>query len=153
MTRRRGIRAALRQLMPNSEIRVEGIGEGVVLAGTASSPIESQQAGEIAARLVGGADNVTKNPAEAKSFADLRNLKIRVLASPFQLELVRRMGGSPVAMTLGDVLPGLQQGAIDGAYVDLVLCHDDLGGTLENRRFRGRAVQQQAWRIDRTLIE
>src|SRR6201987_5567343 len=48
-----GVRAALRQMMPNAEIRVEGIGEGVVLAGTASSPIESQQAGEIAARLVG----------------------------------------------------------------------------------------------------
>jgi pilus assembly protein CpaC len=56
-----GIRAALRQLMPNSEIRVEGIGEGVVLAGTASSPIESQQAGEIAARLVGGADKVVNS--------------------------------------------------------------------------------------------
>jgi pilus assembly protein CpaC len=32
-----------------------------VLAGTASSPIESQQAGEIAARLVGGADKVVNS--------------------------------------------------------------------------------------------
>jgi TRAP-type C4-dicarboxylate transport system substrate-binding protein len=29
--------------------------------------------------------------------------------------MIRRMDASPVAMTLGDVLPALQQGAIDGA--------------------------------------
>jgi TRAP-type C4-dicarboxylate transport system substrate-binding protein len=52
---------------------------------------------------------------EVKTLADLKGSKIRVLASPFQLELIRRMEGSPVAMTLGDVLPALQQGTIDGA--------------------------------------
>jgi TRAP-type C4-dicarboxylate transport system substrate-binding protein len=31
------------------------------------------------------------------------------------MELIKRMGASPVAMTLADVLPGLQQGTIDGA--------------------------------------
>jgi len=52
---------------------------------------------------------------EVKTLADLKGSKIRVLASPFQLELIRRMDASPVAMTLADVLPGIQQGAIDGA--------------------------------------
>ena len=47
--------------------------------------------------------------------ADYSGLKIRVLASQFQMELIRRIGGSPVAMTLADVLPALQQGTIDGA--------------------------------------
>jgi TRAP-type C4-dicarboxylate transport system substrate-binding protein len=51
----------------------------------------------------------------ARHLAEFKNTKIRVLASPFQLELIRRMGASPVAMTLGDVLPALQQGAIDGS--------------------------------------
>ena len=41
-------------------------------------------------------------------------MKLRVLASPFQNEMISRMGGTPVAMSLGDVLPALQQGAIDG---------------------------------------
>jgi TRAP-type transport system periplasmic protein len=54
----------------------------------------------------------TKKPVQ--HLADYNGLKIRVLASPFQLELIKRMGGSPVAMTLADVLPALQQGAIDG---------------------------------------
>ncbi len=48
--------------------------------------------------------------------ADLKGRKIRVLASQFQTEPLRRLGATGVAMTLGDVLPGLQQGAIDGAY-------------------------------------
>lgn len=52
---------------------------------------------------------------EVKTLADVKGSKIRVLASPFQLEMIRRMDASPVAMTLADVLPGLQQGTIDGA--------------------------------------
>jgi TRAP-type transport system periplasmic protein len=58
---------------------------------------------------------------EVKTLADFKGTKIRVLASPFQLELIRRMDASPVAMTLGDVLPGLQQGAIDGALATITV--------------------------------
>src|SRR6266403_4347717 len=49
-----GVRAALRQTLPNADIQIEGVGDGVILSGSASSPIEAQQAGELAARLVGG---------------------------------------------------------------------------------------------------
>ncbi|HML06790.1 MAG TPA: type II and III secretion system protein family protein [Xanthobacteraceae bacterium] len=49
-----GIRAAIRQVLPDADIRVEGIGsEGVVLAGTAASQAEAQQAFDIASRLLG----------------------------------------------------------------------------------------------------
>jgi TRAP-type transport system periplasmic protein len=51
--------------------------------------------------------------------ADYSGLKIRVLASQFQTEMIKRMGGSPVAMTLADVLPALQQGAIDGSLTTI----------------------------------
>jgi TRAP-type C4-dicarboxylate transport system substrate-binding protein len=54
----------------------------------------------------------TRKPV--RHLAEFKGLKLRVLASPFQNELVSRMGGTPIAMTLGDVLPALQQGAIDG---------------------------------------
>jgi TRAP-type transport system periplasmic protein len=53
--------------------------------------------------------------------ADLKGLKIRVLASPFQLEMIKRMDASPVAMSLGDVLPALQQGAIDGGLATITV--------------------------------
>jgi TRAP-type transport system periplasmic protein len=50
-----------------------------------------------------------------RHLAEFKGFKIRVLASPFQLEMIKRMDASPVAMSLGDVLPAIQQGAIDGA--------------------------------------
>ncbi len=58
---------------------------------------------------------------ELKRAADIKGMKIRVLASPFQLELIRRMDASPVAMTLADVLPGLQQGTIDGSLSSMTV--------------------------------
>jgi len=48
-----GIRAAIRQLLPDADIRVEGIGEGVILSGTVASQAEAQQAFDLAARLIG----------------------------------------------------------------------------------------------------
>jgi pilus assembly protein CpaC len=56
-----GVRAALKQTLPNADIQIEGVGEGVLLSGSASSPIEAQQAGDLAARLVGGADKVVNS--------------------------------------------------------------------------------------------
>jgi pilus assembly protein CpaC len=54
-----GIRAALRQVLPNADITVEGIGDGIILAGTVSSQAEAQQAYDIATRL---ADSSGDNP-------------------------------------------------------------------------------------------
>jgi len=56
-----GIRAALKQVMPNADIQIDGLGDGVILSGTASSPIEAQQAGDIAAKLAGSAEKVVNS--------------------------------------------------------------------------------------------
>jgi TRAP-type transport system periplasmic protein len=56
-----------------------------------------------------------------RRLAEFKGLKIRVLASPFQLEMIKRMDASPVAMTLADVLPALQQGAIDAALATITV--------------------------------
>jgi pilus assembly protein CpaC len=56
-----GARAALKQIMPNSDIQIDGLGDGVVLTGTVTSPIEAQQANDLAARLAGGADKVVNS--------------------------------------------------------------------------------------------
>ena len=58
-----GVRAALKQSLPNSDIQIEGVGDGVVLSGTAANPIEAQQAFDLAARLVGGAEKVVNSIA------------------------------------------------------------------------------------------
>ena len=50
-----------------------------------------------------------------RRLADFKGKKIRIFASQFQSEAFERLGVTPVAMSLGDVLPAIQQGAIDGA--------------------------------------
>ena len=56
-----------------------------------------------------------------RHLADFKGKKLRVFASQFQSEAFGRLGATPVAMTLGDVLPALQQGAIDGAVAGTVI--------------------------------
>ena len=58
-----GVRAALKQSLPNADIQIDGVGDGVVLTGTVASPIEAQQAFDIAARLAGDADKVVNGIA------------------------------------------------------------------------------------------
>lgn len=53
--------------------------------------------------------------APFRRLTDLRGKKVRVLASPFQTEQLTRLGGTGVPLSLGDVLPALQQGTLDGA--------------------------------------
>jgi pilus assembly protein CpaC len=56
-----GVRAALKQALPNSDIQIDGVGDGVMLTGTAATPIEAQQASDLAARLAGGAEKVVNS--------------------------------------------------------------------------------------------
>jgi len=56
-----------------------------------------------------------------RHLADFKGKKIRVLASAFQTKPIEQLGATPVAMTLGDVVPALQQGAVDGAVGGIVV--------------------------------
>jgi pilus assembly protein CpaC len=56
-----GARAALKQTLPNSDITIDGLGDGIILTGTVASPIEAQQAGDLAARLAGGPEKVVNS--------------------------------------------------------------------------------------------
>jgi TRAP-type C4-dicarboxylate transport system substrate-binding protein len=58
-------------------------------------------------------DVIAKTPI--RHLADFQGKKLRTFASKFQTESFSRLGATAVAMSLGDVLPALQQGAIDGA--------------------------------------
>jgi TRAP-type transport system periplasmic protein len=54
-----------------------------------------------------------------RHLADFKGKKIRIFASDFQSVAFERLGATPVAMSLGDVLPAIQQGAIDGAIAGM----------------------------------
>ena len=56
---------------------------------------------------------ISKTPI--RHLADFKGKKIRIFASQFQSVAFERLGVTPVAMSLGDVVPAIQQGAIDGA--------------------------------------
>ena len=54
-----------------------------------------------------------------RTLDDLKGKKIRIFASPFQTLAFQRLGMTPVALTLGDVVPGLQEGTIDSAVTGI----------------------------------
>src|SRR5271168_3953047 len=56
-----------------------------------------------------------------RHLADFKGKKLRVFASQFQTAAFERLGATPVAMSLGDVLPAIQQGAIDGSLAGLTI--------------------------------
>jgi pilus assembly protein CpaC len=81
-----GVRAALRQSLPG--IQIEGVGEGVLLTGSVSSPVEAQQAADVAARLVGSADKVIN--AIIVRGRDQVMLKVNV--AEVRRDIVKQMG-------------------------------------------------------------
>jgi pilus assembly protein CpaC len=83
-----GVRAALKQMFPNSDIRIEGVGDGVVLSGSAANPIEAQQAGEMAARLAGGADKIVNSIA----VRGRDQVMLKVTVAEVQRSVVKQLG-------------------------------------------------------------
>ena len=62
--------------------------------------------------LSGPATFVTRTPV--RKLAEFEGKKVRVAAAALQMEQMRRLRATPVPMSLGEVLPALQQGALDG---------------------------------------
>ena len=83
-----GVRAALKQALPNSDIRIEGVGDGVVLSGTAANPIDAQQANDLAARLAGGVDKVVNSIA----VRGRDQVMLKVTVAEVARNIVKQMG-------------------------------------------------------------
>jgi pilus assembly protein CpaC len=83
-----GVRAAMKQMLPNAGIQTEGVGDGVMLTGSVSSPVEAQQAGDLAARLVGGADKVINSIA----VRGRDQVTLKVTVAEVRRDIVKQMG-------------------------------------------------------------
>ena len=83
-----GVRAALRQSLPNADIQIEGLGDGVMLSGSAASPIEAQQASDLAARLVGGAEKVVN----AIVIRGRDQVMLKVTVAEVQRSIIKQLG-------------------------------------------------------------
>ena len=94
-----GVRAALRQTLPDSDIRIEGVGDGVMLTGTVASPAKSQQAYDLASRLVGGNTKVVNNMV----VRERDQVMLKVMVAEVQREVLKQLGV--------DISAGLRSGS------------------------------------------
>jgi pilus assembly protein CpaC len=83
-----GVRAALKQTIPDSNIRIEGLADGVMLSGTAASSAESQQAFDLASRLV-GADTKVVNGINVRG---RDQVMLKVTVAEVQRDVIKQLG-------------------------------------------------------------
>jgi pilus assembly protein CpaC len=83
-----GVRAALKQSMPDSDIHVEGVGDGVVLSGNAATPADSQHAYDVAARLVGAESKVVNGIA----IRGRDQVMLKVTVAEVRRDIIKQLG-------------------------------------------------------------
>jgi pilus assembly protein CpaC len=83
-----GIRAAIKKMLPNADITVDGLADGIMLAGSAASPVEAQQAFDLAARLAGDGNKVV-NGIIVRS---RDQVMLKVTVAEVQREVVKQLG-------------------------------------------------------------
>jgi len=83
-----GVRAALKQAIPDANIQIEGVADGVMLTGSAASPAESQQAYDLAARLVGGGDKVVNGIA----IRGRDQVMLKVTVAEVRRDVIKQLG-------------------------------------------------------------
>ena len=83
-----GVRAALKQAMPDADIRIEGVGDGIMLSGTVASPAEAQQAYDLAARLVGDGTKVVNGI----TVRGRDQVMLKVTVAEVQRDVIKQLG-------------------------------------------------------------
>ncbi|MHB8269327.1 type II and III secretion system protein family protein [Bradyrhizobium sp.] len=83
-----GLRAAMRQILPNADIQIEGVNDGVMLSGSVSSPIDVQQAGDLAARLVGDTNKVVNSI----TIRGRDQVMLKVTVAEVQRSIIKQLG-------------------------------------------------------------
>jgi pilus assembly protein CpaC len=91
-----GMRQAIRQVLPDADITVEGIGDGLILSGSASSPAEAQQAYDIAVRLLGAGSSDTASTGNkivnAIVIRGADQVMIKVTVAEVERDIVKQLG-------------------------------------------------------------
>ncbi len=92
-----GIRDAIRQVLPNADIRVEALGaDGIVLSGTVATPVEAQTAFSIAGRLVNQGTAALASSGDkvvnAITVRDRDQINLRVTVAEVQRDVIKQIG-------------------------------------------------------------
>ncbi|MFD2184660.1 type II and III secretion system protein family protein [Rhodoplanes azumiensis] len=83
-----GVRTSLRRMFPNHDVSIEGVGDGVMLTGAVASPAESQQAFELATRLVGAETKVVN----ALTIKGRDQVMLKVTVAEVQRDIIKQLG-------------------------------------------------------------
>ncbi|MEM6712546.1 MAG: type II and III secretion system protein family protein [Pseudomonadota bacterium] len=103
-----GIQATLADLMPNANIFVEPVNDGVILRGTVANAGQAQTAVDVSTRFVGDAQRVVN----ALEIAGAEQVHLRVTIAEVQRTALRQLGvnlgdfvnGQTLTATIGDTL-------------------------------------------------
>ena len=91
-----GLRSMIRQVLPDCDINVQGIGDGVVLSGTAPSQAEAQQAYDMAVRLLndGTANTVPQGTKVVNAIVvQARDqVMLKVTVAEVQRDVIKQLG-------------------------------------------------------------
>ena len=128
-----GVRAALKQVLPNSDIQIDGLGDGVVLTGSAANPLEAQQANDLAARLAGGADKVVNSIVVRGRDQVMLKVTVaevaRTIIKQLGIDLTANLnyGTSVVSFTNSNPFTALGKNLVDGNSSDHEVRRDAVG--------------------------
>jgi len=97
-----GILPAIKQVIPDADITVEGLGNGVILSGTVSSQAEAQQAYDIATRIVdsaggfaslfGGGSSSGSNVVNALVVRGRDQIMLKVTVAEVERDVIKQLG-------------------------------------------------------------
>ncbi len=91
-----GIQEAIKQVLPDADITVQGIGDGIILSGTAPNQAEAQQAFDIATRLlgVGSADTVAAGSKVVNAIVvrGQDEVMLKVTVAEVQRDVIKQLG-------------------------------------------------------------
>jgi len=142
-----GVRAALKQSMPDSDIRIEGVGDGIMLSGTAASAAEAQQAYDLASRLAGDGAKVVNGI----SVRGRDQVMLKVTVAEVRRDVIKQLGVDlSGSFNYGSAVVNLNtQNAFSAT--GQTLSNSQFGGTVKNVTATLRAMDRAG--VLRTLAE
>jgi pilus assembly protein CpaC len=83
-----GIRTAIKRLLPGLDVTVDGVGDGLMLAGSVNTPAEAQHAQDVAVRLTGDPNKVVNNIV----VRGRDQVMLKVTVAEVQRDVIKQLG-------------------------------------------------------------
>jgi pilus assembly protein CpaC len=143
-----GLRAALKQALPGLDIHVEGMGEGILLSGNVQTPIEAQQAFDIASRLVDDGHKVVNGI----NILGRDQVMLKVTVAEVQRDVIKQLGiDLSGGASLGSAVLNFSNTNPFPVYGQALVQSNNISGTWKSITTTLRAMERAG--VIRTLAE